>query len=355
MKSNLLGLPFWAMVLVACRSSAPDATAIPECAYHRELVWTQLETSGTSPEARLDPALVTDSAGHRLLLFGGRSTSVFLDDFWIMNAEKLAWSRVETGAGPAPRSGSSMVFDPASQRAILFGGYPADSNGRTLMLRELWALSDGGAWSREYFKEGPAGRAWQSAIVSGGEMIMFGGFGEAPYHHMNDVWSLDLESMSFRRLATDGGPRMAGRAAILPTSDGQALWIAGRNGIPKPDSAGFWLLESKLDRWSFYSAGLEDQPVEFDLSLAHPDAKVLMLLRGPAGERQVGWHAWIYSIEDKCLYIDTTESGPQMIQGLSCAPDPVTSKSWICFGGGRGNTLSNETWRLKLSDSGANP
>ncbi|HOX44724.1 MAG TPA: kelch repeat-containing protein [Myxococcota bacterium] len=354
MCSSLLGLPSSAVctLLLTCGALglAPDARA--ECGACAPASWERLET-GAAPPARLDASLAADPARRQLLMFGGRSQQGFLGDLWSLDLASLQWRQLE-GAGPSPRSGASLVVEPDTGRLLLFGGYQTDASGRIVLLNDLWTRPATGGWSREYVPGPPAPRAWHAALVAEGVLFVFGGFTRAEGAagaYLQDLWALELQSLTWRRAATDGGPRMAGRPALAWRPGSRALLVFGRDGVPVPASGGFWLLEPERDRWAApeVAAGL---PLDFGLAAAGAAERVL-LLRGPT-YLAPSWGIWTTAPGRACC-AHAAGSGPAGGEGIACAPEPDRADAWLCFGGAYEARVSGDTWRVVAPAEVASP
>jgi len=102
-----------------------------------------------------------------------------------------SWSSV----GPIPRALHSAVFDPSTNRMIVYGGLPFDTNSLQ-NLGDVWRFT-GGLNSLSWLQMHPTGPAptprWgQSAVYDGGSnrMIIFGGAEGRSSPCANDVWAL---------------------------------------------------------------------------------------------------------------------------------------------------------------------
>lgn len=94
--------------------------------------WTQLTVSGNGPSARTGHSAVYDNQNSRMVIYGGWDGTVILNDTWILaNANGVAgtptWIQLTTTTAGPTRYDHSAVYDPASNRMIIFGGYNAPS------------------------------------------------------------------------------------------------------------------------------------------------------------------------------------------------------------------------------------
>ncbi len=115
-----IGQPRGERELTALQSDQIDADAA---------LWTQLHPA-TSPTARDLSSMVYDQARGRFVLFGGRTANyAFLNDTWEFNGTD--WIQLLPANSPSARTSHTMTYDSARQRVVLFGGYdfgwPADT------------------------------------------------------------------------------------------------------------------------------------------------------------------------------------------------------------------------------------
>src|SRR5438132_5783572 len=134
------------VVLFVCSFWALIAAASPS--------WTLLGPGGlTFPLFRGGSTTVYDPSSNRVILFAGSSDDVGnprLNDVWVQtNANGLggtgAWSQLlPSGALPQVRSQHSAVYDAANNRMIIYGGCGAvpTSNGCLPIADNVWVLSN---------------------------------------------------------------------------------------------------------------------------------------------------------------------------------------------------------------------
>ena len=113
--------------------------------------WIQLSPAGGPPPSRGNHFGVYDPASNRMMIFGGCGGGCFpiLNDVWVLtNANGLGgtptWVQLSpTGGPPTPRQGGAAGYDPATNRMIIFGGQ--DGSGSVFpsdTFPEVWVLSN---------------------------------------------------------------------------------------------------------------------------------------------------------------------------------------------------------------------
>jgi hypothetical protein len=141
--------------------------------------------TAAGPVPREFHSAVLDTATNRMIVFGGfpspSSTSgqQNLNDVWRLNSN-LTWTSVNPkGTPPAPRLGHSAVYDPRNNRMIVFGG----GLGRSSPCEnDVWVLTDangaGGKWIQlSPSGSAPAPRMQHGSVYDSGTntMIVYGG------------------------------------------------------------------------------------------------------------------------------------------------------------------------------------
>jgi hypothetical protein len=100
--------------------------------------WTQLDTAG--PATTEGPALV--AAENTVWLVGAPAGGSSSQTLGVWARRQGRWVRLDRGAGPAPRVGQGIAYDPARRRLVLYGGFFPDTNRGS---SETWEF-DGTAW-----------------------------------------------------------------------------------------------------------------------------------------------------------------------------------------------------------------
>jgi hypothetical protein len=154
-----------ALLLTFAVSAAAQAPAV-------EQSWYQL-VPAASPSVRSTPAITYDAAHGQVVMFGGYNGN-FLNDTWLWNG--TTWTQAFPQNSPSPRSNVQMVYDPARGNVVLFGGLTSVSS----RVDDTW-IWDGTNWTN-VTPSNPAssptgGRASASMVFdpATNNVVLFGG------------------------------------------------------------------------------------------------------------------------------------------------------------------------------------
>jgi len=155
--------------------------------------WTSLNPS-SSPPARIHPGIALDSARSLVILFGGSELygNHCLNDTWAYDLESNTWTNLNPISKPGARCAHSMIYDPASDRVVLFGGIGITFINDTLAynpLNDTWAYDlESNTWTNLRPLSKPCQR-WLHAMTYDSfqsQIILFGGWGYGGF--LNDTW-----------------------------------------------------------------------------------------------------------------------------------------------------------------------
>ncbi len=204
-----------------CFSDANDVWLLTGANGFGTPAWTQLSPNGMPPSPRDGHSAVYDVTTNRMIIFGGdNGCAPFFNDVWVLsNANGLggtpAWTQLAvTGTPPSPRKAQSAVYDPNTNRMIIFGG--GDLSG---FFGDVWVLTDanglavGGSphWLQLSPTGGPGLRQAQSAVYDAETNRMYIFAGDGTSGPTNDVWVLSHANglggvPAWHQLMPAGGP-----------------------------------------------------------------------------------------------------------------------------------------------------
>lgn len=177
--------------------------------------WQRLQPAGEAPKPRTNAAAAYDPVRDRMILIGGtvHAYEEYIDDSWALDlSDGLRWEQIAPAGvlGPYGRFGHSVVYDPESDRILLYGGAtvtPHDSLKRwTLNYRELWELPlASNQWRKIGSPGGPQAMFEHSAVFEPGrqEMLILGGrhwrtYG--PWDEFNALWRFSTTTVTWELL-----------------------------------------------------------------------------------------------------------------------------------------------------------
>jgi hypothetical protein len=176
-------------------------------------VWTLRQLPNPTPRGY--PAMVWDGASSRIILFGGYDPLVggALSDTWAWDGQ--SWTRLSPTRSPGPRSAARMAYDSQRQRCVLFGGYDQINSTR---LSDTWEW-DGADWTRVATPTSPPGRDAHGMAYDAGRArtVIFGGFGGGM---RNDTWEYDGNDWS--QISTAFTPAARNRVQMV-----YSAWAGG--------------------------------------------------------------------------------------------------------------------------------
>lgn len=82
--------------------------------------WRQIKTKESHPPKRRHAVSVYDPARNWFIIFGGFGGEGYLNDVWALDLNVDVWINITPG--PQPRIDHQAIYDPQSQRMIIYGG-----------------------------------------------------------------------------------------------------------------------------------------------------------------------------------------------------------------------------------------
>ncbi|MDI6808237.1 MAG: kelch repeat-containing protein [Candidatus Eisenbacteria bacterium] len=302
-------------------------------------VWSALPFA--SPDARNLHTLTFAQGMSKAILFGGWNGSTLLDDVWSLDPVSGAWKRLFCGGAIPGRRSHGTIYDPDSNRVIVFGGF------RGTYLNDVWALDLNSQSWRELLPSGtlPPARS-NHAVVYDTErkrLITFGGFGGTI---LGNVWALDLGSLTWKKLVATGDapPPLFGCSAVWDPLEGRVLVFGGDDGTSPGND--IWSLDTETLSWHRIIArgtlpeARSTHTAIFDL--VHGK----MLVAGGFGS----WYlndVWSFDVK-RLTWQEISPSPLPMCADAAFVYDPLREQA-LLFGGWNGAFL-DDTWKLDLNN-----
>ncbi len=313
--SDALGLPVDASTIDAGAACASGS-----------IVWTRLAPVA-SPPARYEHAMAYDSVRQRVVLFGGRTgpnNEDLLDDTWEWNGTN--WAEISSPVRPAPRSGSPMVFNEATGRVLLYGGYT--QGGGT---QDTWQW-DGATWEKTPANSAPSYRQDHGLAydLSRGTAVLFGGFS---FDIDGGTWELDRlgSNWSERVPSSAPSPRLNVGFAYDAARNVSVLFGGWNSGNATLDETWQW------NGASWTNVGGECTPSSRSPAMAYNAARSRMIVY--TGADVWAWNGAVWGRLE-------TASSPAVRSEAAIAYDG-NAEEMIMFGGISGSIPMSETWKLR--------
>jgi|GEM_PF-497977 len=237
------------------------------------------EKSDVRPPARAEMLGVFDAKRRRLVFWGGddglpvnctpTAHPVGLTDLWIYDAACATFKKVDvSGQAPQGRARGMAVYDSDQDRMIIFGGrYRKGAGGPYTNFNDVWALDlKTLTWKQLPTKGGgPVARSNPAGAYNPNtkEMIVFGGNSSTSglsFRPHNDVWALNLETNTWREITTSGPSKPSARLFHAATVDtkGNRLFVyagGGANAWQGPFLRDLWVMDLKTGIWTVLDKG----------------------------------------------------------------------------------------------------
>ena len=311
--------------------------------------WSILTSDG--PAARQDHSMVWDPATQSALVFGGQAASVFqyFNDLWRYSWPLRSWMQI-SASGPGPRYGHSAVWDPQSRAMLVMGGkHLSDA------FKELWLFSsDLEIWELLSAESEPPARAYHSAIwdETARVMIIFGG------ENAEVLSDLHMYSVVGNKWTMSDASGPGARARHTAVWDGVTRWMLIFGGWSGDRYlSDLWRYDRWSGRWAELSAA---GPLPRAGHGASWDPVSLSLLIFGGVQNTSGALSYDSGLYNYSLLAGWTELRPDpQLQSPSSRSDMLmvwdaTSKGLLVFGGYNSSYLS-ETWRYVVSSTVAPP
>jgi len=293
--------------------------------------------AGETPSKMLGQKMIYDPTSDRIILFGGSyysSQYTFYGDTWSYDVAAKTWMKLAPTRSPTPRFNIAMTLDGDRGEIVLFGGFSA--SGR---IADTWIYSiASNKWTLATPSTSPSRRS-DAAIAydsKNKKVVIFGGYGQND-NIMGDTWAFDTETRAWEQMSPATKPDMRyGGVMVYDTYTSKCLLFGGHLTASDGRDLGYenevWAYDYTADNWEKITTTTKP-PARYWHDLAYdPDDNRIILFSGSQGGGNNLGDTWIFNCrEAKWTRVSSTSSPPARSQP-SMAYDTET-KSTIMFGG----------------------
>ncbi|KAG5557053.1 hypothetical protein RHGRI_007341 [Rhododendron griersonianum] len=175
--------------------------------------WSELTSFGDLPSPR-DFAAASAIGNRKIVMYGGWDGKKWLSDVYVMDTMTLEWMELSvSGSLPPPRCGHTATM--VEKRLLVYGG----RGGGGPIMGDLWALkglieeeNETPGWTQLKLPgQAPSPRCGHTVTSGGHHLLLFGGHGTGGWLSRYDVYHndcvvLDRVSVQWKRLLTSNEP-----------------------------------------------------------------------------------------------------------------------------------------------------
>jgi len=288
------------------------------------------------PGPRYSSSLAFDDARGKLVMFGGSSKGKFMNDTWEWDGVK--WEMKGEG-GPSPRNSPAMTYDSKRKTIILFGG---DAGGwdNKRSFGDTWEWN-GSEW-KLLSTEGPPARTNHTLAYDKerDRVVLFGGMDSG--ETMEDLWEWD--GKKWTQIMAAGGPGARFLHASAYDEKSKQILVFGGNtlvGPPTPESI-------KGDLWAWNGArweqckGAGPSPRDHVDMVYDPLKKKVIVHGGGMADGNSAGDTWEW---DGKAWATSVAASNAPLEGYKLAYDSK-NKIVLLFGGFVGGAPSSSLWKL---------
>jgi hypothetical protein len=304
---------------------------------------------GPSPPARSIHWAAFDARRDRVLMGGGWDGVRFLTDLWQFSLITETWSQIQTsGENPSPRFAASAVVDDVRDRLLLLFGFDGSASG------EVWALNLAThRWSRATL--GPPARMDAVATSQGRRLWVYGGFAGLPPTEsgtLGDLWELDLDSDSWRKLEAIGEVPPPRTNAALAFRNG-SIWLLGGHDATSAVTD-VWRYELISARWQRVEPiGTRRAWAHFSYAQATDEVcGRLLTVGGDVNDGRSTSRVESLSLSEVPRFTSLSEDIPSLARDHAAAAFDPVRRQLIVFAGAQSGLILGDTRIFTLSPCG---
>lgn len=258
-----------------------DCPAFPQPAR-----WEPMAVEGPLPPPRRDALLVHDASRERLVLFGGRSGETVLEDSWAFDLNAGTWTEIVSAGAPRPPARYGMVGEIDASRSQLLMATGAGAEGA--LFNDVWSLD----LETDTWREVPAAEPAPAPRYGAGGGVAF--YGDTFYvshgctdeeRRFADSWAFDIEGEVWREVTpADEVPPARCFPAADVTGPGDLLLFGGWRFPAEPRPlAEVWRFDGEEGAWEQLATFTPGPPARQAATLSHLGDRAEAFLFGGLG------------------------------------------------------------------------
>jgi len=243
--------------------------------------WTELGNYAAISDSGVNAhAPAYDSESDRIIVFNS------VGETWAFELDNLNWENMEPTVAPSPRCGQSMVYDAASDRMVLFGGFGCTSIEDPI-LNDTWTYDyNANKWEKMNPAVSPPPRMYAAMVynTNDAKSILWGG---RLMGSLDDpsFWTYAVTENTWSEISGTGGPdNTYAYPGMVHDPERNELTLFG-GGILTDAFVGtvtddLWRFNLNTSTWSQISATDGPPPVYLHSMVMHPQTREILLLGG---------------------------------------------------------------------------
>jgi hypothetical protein len=290
--------------------------------------WVQLNLK-KKPPARSGCVMIYDPVSQKTVLFGGYDGTQHVNDTWTFDGKK--WKLIKTSVAPPARSAAGAAFDAKLQQVVIFGGY----NGQYLNDTWMWNGATS-TWTQAAPTHQPTAETLPMLFPDpiSGRADLFGGYDGKFYQSTSWRWS----NGDWHKLSPKQSP--SARAAAVFGTNPVLKQIVMFGGLADRNPVNTWTFDGHT--WTQQSPATQPSWRLLTGTVYDPRFSGVVTFGGFDGADEN--ETWLWNGTDWSQL--TPQQSPPPRESTGMAFDELHQRT-IVFGGLNGNTLLNDTWVLQ--------
>lgn len=305
--------------------------------------WRKITIWNEGPPARQNSSIIYDSAQERLIIFGGRGEGGIFDDTWAFSLRDERWTSLTVGSAPPPRFTPTAIYDPQKNRMVIYSG-----QGPAGFFNDTWALDlNSNQWTELKNVSARPEERYGTILVYDSKRhgaVTFAGF-TSEAGRFDDTWNFSLTSDSWEDLEPKGlrpGRRCLHMGAYDSNRDRLVIYRGQRLG-PLGD---IWAFDLETRSWRELTPAVSPSPRMFG-SMVYDANEKRMIVFGGMGAEFYG-DLWAFDSQGE-RWAELVVSGDERpAKRHSHSTVWVSSRGMLVFGGSSDAGSMNDLWELSL-------